>query len=115
MWKSDPRGGRLAEEIQPQKFITALNKGYFDRVRTDVIAPGGDKGRKEREEGHLGKLCRERLDVLCMYVGACLAIVNEAHSKLHPDFDSAWFRGFDYGRWNFRASNSGKGRGRGVH
>lgn len=35
----------------------------------------------------------------------------QVYSKVHPDLDGAWFRGFDYGRWDFWASNSDKGWG----
>lgn len=32
-------------------------------------------------------------------------------SKQHKDLDGAWFRGFDYGRWDYWASNSDAGWG----
>jgi len=35
----------------------------------------------------------------------------QVRSSVHADLDGAWFRGFDYGRWDFWASNSDKGWG----
>ena len=35
----------------------------------------------------------------------------QVQSKVHPDLDGAWFRGFDYGRWDYWASNSDAGWG----
>jgi len=35
----------------------------------------------------------------------------QVHSKKHPDLDGAWFRAFDYGKWDYWASNSDAGWG----
>ena len=35
----------------------------------------------------------------------------QVSSKVHNDLDGAWFRGFDYGRWDYWASNSDAGWG----
>lgn len=35
----------------------------------------------------------------------------QATSQTHPDLDGAWFRGFDYNRWDYWASNSDIGWG----
>ncbi|HEX5553570.1 MAG TPA: hypothetical protein VFX43_10025 [Chitinophagaceae bacterium] len=35
----------------------------------------------------------------------------QVYSKVHPDLDGAWFRGFNYQLWDFWASNSDKGWG----
>ncbi len=35
----------------------------------------------------------------------------QVQSTKHPDLDGAWFRGFDYGRWDYWASNSDAGWG----
>jgi len=35
----------------------------------------------------------------------------QVQSKVHPDLDGAWLRGFDYGRWDYWASNSDAGWG----
>ncbi len=35
----------------------------------------------------------------------------QVKSKKHPDVDGAWFRGFDYGRWDYWASNADAGWG----
>ncbi|MGN8038864.1 hypothetical protein ACTJJ0_27490 [Chitinophaga sp. 22321] len=35
----------------------------------------------------------------------------QVQSKKHPDLDGAWFRAFDYGRWDYWASNSDAGWG----
>jgi hypothetical protein len=35
----------------------------------------------------------------------------QVQSKEHPDVDGAWFRAFDYGRWDYWASNSDAGWG----
>jgi hypothetical protein len=35
----------------------------------------------------------------------------QVQSKAHKDLDGAWFRGFDFGRWDYWASNSDAGWG----
>ncbi|SIO54806.1 hypothetical protein [Chitinophaga niabensis] len=35
----------------------------------------------------------------------------QVSSQVHKDLDGAWFRGFDYGRWDYWASNSDAGWG----
>ncbi len=35
----------------------------------------------------------------------------QVSSKIHPDLDGAWFRAFDYNRWEYWASNADKGWG----
>ncbi|MGO4294973.1 hypothetical protein [Chitinophaga sp. RAB17] len=35
----------------------------------------------------------------------------QVQSRQHPDVDGAWFRAFDYGRWDYWASNSDAGWG----
>ncbi|WP_430965236.1 hypothetical protein [Spongiimicrobium sp. 2-473A-2-J] len=35
----------------------------------------------------------------------------QVDSKAHPDLDGAWFRAFDYGRWDYWASNADHGWG----
>lgn len=35
----------------------------------------------------------------------------QVHSEAHPEFDGAWFRAFDFGRWEYWASNADVGWG----
>lgn len=35
----------------------------------------------------------------------------QVNSETHPDLDGAWFRGFDFGRWDYWASNADSGWG----
>ena len=35
----------------------------------------------------------------------------QVKSTAHPELDGAWFRAFDYGRWDFWASNADAGWG----
>lgn len=35
----------------------------------------------------------------------------QSKSEMHDDFDGAWFRAFDYGRWDYWASNADNGWG----
>lgn len=35
----------------------------------------------------------------------------QAHSEVHPEFDGAWFRAFDFRRWDYWASNADLGWG----